>query len=215
MKDLVILAADKNAEYALRCLLGRPKALRIREVDADVFVHPERDPGCVNRGAQFLASLSKQYRFALLLFDLAGCGRESEGALALEQAAEASLVSAWGERSAAIVLDPELEVWVWSDSPHVDAALGWNEGALRPWLVRQGLLAAGAAKPADPKAAVEAALRHVRKPRSSAIYGAIASKVSVERCTDRALAKLRDRLATWFPERTDGAAGGHEGASVE
>ena len=215
MKDLVILAADKNAEFALRGLLGRPMALKIRKVDADVFVHPERDPGCLNRGAQFLASLSKQYRFALLVFDLSGCGREAEGALALEQAVEASLASAWAERSAAIVLDPELEVWVWSDSPHVDAALGWNEGALRPWLVGQGLLASGATKPADPKAAVEAARRKVGKPRSSAIYGEIASKVSVERCTDRALAKFRSRLTEWFPEPADRAVGGHEDAAAE
>ena len=49
--------------------------------------------------------------------------------------------SAWGERGKAIVLAPELETWVWSDSPHVAAVAGWAERRprLRQWLNDHGL----------------------------------------------------------------------------
>ena len=50
MKDLVILAADKDMEHAPSGLLARPRALGIRPIAFDVFVHPEHDPGCALRG---------------------------------------------------------------------------------------------------------------------------------------------------------------------
>jgi hypothetical protein len=54
MKDLVILAADKDMEFALRGLLARPEALGMRPVDLDLFVEPDHDPGCALRGVEFL-----------------------------------------------------------------------------------------------------------------------------------------------------------------
>jgi len=107
----------------------------------------------------------------------------------------------WQDRAAVIVITPELENWVWSDSPHVDRALGWDRSraVLRNWLQEKGFLDAGAAKPAHPKEAVELVLRTVRKPRSSAIYFELAQSVSTERCTDPAFLKLRRCLREWFP----------------
>ena len=45
-KDLVILAADKDLEHALQGLLARPRALDIRPIAFDVFVHPRHDAAC-------------------------------------------------------------------------------------------------------------------------------------------------------------------------
>ena len=42
-KDLVVLAADKDIEQALRGLFARPEALDIRLVEADVRIHPQHD----------------------------------------------------------------------------------------------------------------------------------------------------------------------------
>jgi hypothetical protein len=94
-----------------------------------------------------------------------------------------------------------LEVWVWSDSSHVDTYLGWREQQpkLRDWLQQSGWLAAGQSKPARPKEAVEAALRKCRKPRSSAIYFELARHVSFQRCADPAFHKLLATLRSWFP----------------
>jgi hypothetical protein len=201
-KDLVVLVADKNTEFALKGLLSkRGRALRIRSITFDIFVHVERDPGCLNRAHDFLRPHSGRYRHALVMFDHDGCGQEHKDRAALEQQVEVQLSQAgWNDRAAAVVLDPELEIWVWSDSPHVEQALGWQDRTpgLRSWLVDSKLLKAGEAKPKDPKKAVEEALRFARKPRSSTVYQEIASSVSFESCTDAAFLKLRDTLSRWF-----------------
>lgn len=77
MKDLVILAADKDLEFAFNGLLARPESLNIHELMFDIFVEPEHDPACVVRGVEFLSHLSTQYRRALPIFDHEGSGDES------------------------------------------------------------------------------------------------------------------------------------------
>lgn len=98
------------------------------------------------------------------------------------------------------MIDPELETWVWSESPHVDAALGWSGRSpdLRSWLTERGWLDSGNPKPRRPKEAVEKALWAIRKARSSAIYAQLARKVTVSGCVDPAFSKLKATLQTWF-----------------
>jgi hypothetical protein len=55
-------------------------------------------------------------------------------------------------------------------------------------------------KPRRPKEALETVLREVKKPRSSAIYGLIARKVSLANHRDAAFIKLVATLRDWFPE---------------
>ena len=107
----------------------------------------------------------------------------------------------WEKRSAAIVVDPELEIWTWSDSPEVPQALGWTTGFpdFKEWLVSEGHLRPGDVKPHRPKEAVHAVLRHTRKRRSSSIFHQIAANVSFQRCTDPAFEKFRSVLQGWFP----------------
>ena len=44
MNNLIIPAAGKDQEFALKGVLARPEAFNIRPVEAQVCVHPERDP---------------------------------------------------------------------------------------------------------------------------------------------------------------------------
>ena len=204
MKDLVILAADKDLEFALRGMLSRPEALGIRPVEAntDIFVEPEHDPACALRGVDFLDNLSGQYNYGLLIFDHEGSGKEATVPQELQKSLNAEFVSStWGERARAIVLSPELEIWIWSDSPHVDEVVGWKNRnpKLRPWLIEQDYLQTGEVKPTRPKEAFEAALREARKPRSASLYQQIAERVSLRRCTDTAFLELKDILSNWFP----------------
>lgn len=201
LKDLVCLVADKNMEQALDSLLGRPEALGIEPPTFDLFVHPESDPGCCRHGVEFLRSFSSRYSRALLCFDFEGCGRKGQSSQALMRQLEKDLSrNGWKDRARAIVIEPELEVWVWSDSPEVDAILGWSGRfpGLRPWLEQQEWLDSGAIKPDRPKEAMEAALREVRRPRSSAIFGKLAKTVSLQRCQDRSFLKLKKTLRKWF-----------------
>jgi hypothetical protein len=202
LKNLVLLVPDKNIEASLKGLLSRPQALGIRPVTFDLYVHPERDPGCLRRGQDFLRPFVHQYERAMVLLDCEGCGRKEDRSV-LESDLEGQLDSSgWGDRAAAVVIAPELESWVWSDSPRVDRALGWerNDLSLRDWLREKGFLASDAIKPARPKEAVELTLRNLRTPRSSSIYFELARSVSTERCTDPAFEKLRRCLREWFPQ---------------
>lgn len=201
--DLVVLVADNNARAAVAGILARPQALGIRSVTYDLFVHPERDPGCFLRSPDFLRPMLRRALHALVIFDRHGCGRDDWDRVDLERDLEQRLRdSGWDNRAAAVCLDPELEAWVWSDSPQVPLALGWaptQASDLRPWLIEYGLWEPGRPKPSQPKRAVEAVLRHTWKPRSSSIYEHLARTVSLQRCSDPAFARLVQVLRAWFP----------------
>lgn len=133
--------------------------------------------------------------------DREGCGREAAGREQLEKEIEFRLDdSGWEDRAAAVVIDPELEIWVWSDSPHVDAIIGWEgrDPPLRTWLKDREFLREDQIKPLRPKEALEGALRVSRTPRSSSIYLKLAQKVSLERCIDPSFVKLKIILQEWF-----------------
>lgn len=98
-----------------------------------------------------------------------------------------------------IVFKPELEIWLWVDSPHTANELGWdNYPNLKDFLIQRGLWISGKLKPDRPKEAVEAALWKRKIPRSSSIYYNIAKKVSLERCTDASFHNFKSLLKRWF-----------------
>jgi hypothetical protein len=103
-----------------------------------------------------------------------------------------------------VVVDPELEAWVWADSPHVAAILGWpNNDAMRSLLVARQCWQEGAPKPQRPKEAMHQALREKNKPIGAPLFSELAKRVSFSRCTDPAFNKLRDQLKRWFPKQSD------------
>ena len=200
-RDLVVLVADKDMEATLRGLLSRRQALGIKAISWEIYAHPDHDPGCRAKGPTFLRSFCNQFEHALILFDREGSGRDTAAPADLEWQLEAQLArNGWEYRAAAIVLDPELEVWVWSASPLVDRVLGWTgrRPGLRQWLAEEAFLSATAPKPDRPKEAFEHALRHVRKQPSAALFRQLAQSVGFRHCTDRAFRKLQNRLVAWF-----------------
>ena len=202
-KDLIVLAADKDMEHALTGLLARPAALGIRSIKTDVLVHPRHDAACAQRGVPFLAGFSNQYEYGLLMFDHKGSGKENISSRDLQtQINEEFARSTWGMRAKAIVLSPELESWIWSDSPHVDDVAGWKnrKPPLRQWLADQGWLQKNEVKPRQPKEAFRAALREAQTPRSASLYKQIAEKVSLHKCSDTAFREFKSILQRWFPE---------------
>jgi hypothetical protein len=200
-KDLIVLTADGNAEAAIRGILSRHKSLGIRPISADFHTHPRHDPGVLGNCHEFLRAFAQDYAHALVFMDREGCGAEEFNRVDLEGRLLDSLRrTGWEDRAEAIVFDPELDIWVWSDSPWVEKALGWKDRApgLRAWLFSQGFLNAGDIKPVRPKEALEEALRIAREPRSSSVYGQLAQHISLNRCQDAAFVKLKNVLALWF-----------------
>ncbi len=199
--DLVALVADSNMKAAMEGIIARKAALQIPLLTARILVHPNRDSGCRLHGHELLRALQREYRYALLMFDADGCGVSGVPRTHLEQQAENALAaSGWRDRSACVVIEPELDVWVWSDSPWVGRILGWNDqtSQLRGWLESEGFVFDAAGKPNQPKEAMEKVLRICRKPRSSSLYRQLADKVSLERCVDPSFEKLKSQLRNWF-----------------
>ncbi|HUY90366.1 MAG TPA: hypothetical protein VMV10_16640 [Pirellulales bacterium] len=201
-RDLLVLTADGQMQAAVAGILSRHRALRLRPFTFDIHRHPDHDSGCLVDGIEFVKPFTATHRHALIVFDREGCGRETRSALELEQSMEVKLAAVgWTDRARVLALDPELEIWVWSDSPHVDAAIGGPpKPALRDWLREAGFLRAGQVKPDRPKEALDAALRRARKARSAELFRVLAEKVSFARCTDRAFLKLKTLLQDWFSE---------------
>ena len=90
---------------------------------------------------EFLRSFSRRYRYALVMFDREGCGKEDRSRDELESDMELKLQNSGSpDRSAVVVIDPELEVWLWTDSSQLDQVAGWAGAS--PSL-RQSIVGAG------------------------------------------------------------------------
>ena len=198
---LVVLVADRDIEEALRVVLGRPNSLGIRRVSFECRRHPNRDNGCRANAAEFLRPFQNRFSHALVVFDREGCG-SLETREAIEQDVESELErNGWKTRGKVIVIDPELERWLWSDSPGVLKGLGWNRGyaELRSWLEEEGVWDHSSEKPHKPKAALKRTLQRTRRRRSARVFGEIGADVSLTKCRDAAFLKMRTVLQAWFP----------------
>jgi hypothetical protein len=199
-KDLVVLVADADIEHAIRGLMERPRALRIRDgITLDIFKEPNRDPGVLRQAHEFLRNFQANYQYALVIFDREGCGHANKSARQLECEVEKRLESAgWRNRCAVVVLDPELESWVFVNSPHVINIIAKGDGALyQSTLAQCNRLPNG--KPQHPKEVMEELLRKKLIPRSSSLYLELARQVSLSRCQDTSFQRFRHVLQTWFP----------------
>jgi hypothetical protein len=209
LRDLVVLVADKDMEQATRALLQRPASLGISAPTHDIYTHPARDNGCRTASHELLRPLASQCRYALVIFDREGSGGDALDREDLERQVEKQLAAnGWANRCAALVLDPELEIWMWADSPELDQVIGWagRRPPVREWLRTRGFMLTAEGKPGRPKEALHEALRHVRKQPSASLFAALAARAGLSRCIDPAFLKFKATLQRWFPP---GPAGLH------
>ena len=200
MKDLVVLVADKNMHFALRGALGRPDALGIRPIAHEFRTHIGRDGGMRTTGVELLARERRRFAHALLVFDLEGSGAsEGQTAEGLERVLDEQLHAQWGPHAKAVVIAPELDIWLWGADNSLRDCLQWPlDGTIRAWLQNKGFVFDAQGKPERPKEALEAMVRIHRQPRSSALYEKITGRISLRRCSDPAFIRLREALQGWF-----------------
>lgn len=198
MRDLVLLVPDKNTEYTMRGALSRHQALGIRQIDFQILVEQGRDGGVRRRGAQVLSVLHARFSHAAMVMDYEGSGADRP-ADELEAHLDDALSDAWGNRAKAIVIEPEVDTWMWGAETHLRSTMNWDfaEG-IRPWLESQSFQFAEDGKPRRPKEALEAAFRRAQVPRSSARYEHVAQRISLTNCTDAAFLRLRASIVGWF-----------------
>jgi len=200
-KPLVILTAGKDEQLAIQELVRRPADLGIRPIAFDCFSHPGHDAGVFGKAHEFLRPFLK-WDHALVVFDREGCGHDEAPRAALESEAENRLaINGWNERARVVVIDPELESWIWDSSFQVSGVLRWPDGAsgLKSWIAERGFVKENDPKPSRPKEAFEEALRHRRIPRSSVLYRDFAKAVKFRACTDAAFQRFASTLQSWFP----------------
>lgn len=198
-KDLVVLVADKNAHYAFKGAFKRPEALGIRPISVEFLVHPNKDGGVRITGTEMLAFKRRQFSHALLVMDYEGSGAKGT-AHDLEAELDERLQSHWLGCAKAIVIEPEVDVWMWGSDNAVQQVIGWSSPpAIREWLKQRGFELNQDGKPLRPKEAMDAVTEESDQPRSSALYEEIAGKISLQRCTDAAFQRLRQKLIKWFP----------------
>lgn len=199
VKDLIVLVADKNMEYTIRAGLERPKSLGVRPITFEILQHVQRDGGVRSTGPELIRLRRRAYSHALVVLDYEGSGAQ-ESPQDLELDLDRQLSTVWGNDVKAIAIVPELESWVWGSDNALRPALAWpHELSIRAWVSEAGFTVSNEGKPDRPKEAFEAVLRECQVPRSSAVYANIARRISIPRCTDPALKRLRDQLRTWFP----------------
>ena len=200
MQDLVVLVADKNMQFALQGALERSEALGIRPLTYEFRSHMGRDGGVRTTGADVLARETTRFNHALMLLDFEGCGQENDDPLKLESQLDQKLNTAWGGCAKAIVIAPEVDVWLWGNDHLLREILHWpQEDSIRDWLREKGFAFSADGKPVRPKEALDAMRPVHKQPRSSAMYEKVTRRLSLKRCTDSAFIRLRTQLESWFP----------------
>ncbi|MBI1923928.1 hypothetical protein HYR99_06720 [Candidatus Poribacteria bacterium] len=202
-KDLVVVTADiQQKRTVATLLLERWQSLGIRQlaidVDSDIF-SLQNDPKVYHEGGRFLSTFARQYEYALVLIDAKWDGGHA-GADEIERKIQGDLDrSGWEGRSAVVVLEPELEIWVWSQSPHVPQLFGTNWQTIQNLGHRTGYWQEGATKPSRPQELLETVLRHTGKRRSVALFVQLARKVGLKACQDESFRRFCTILQQWFP----------------
>ena len=201
MKDLLLLVPDKNTQFALKGALTRHDALGIHRIEFDFLVHSGRDGGVRSSGANLAALKRNQFRHLLMIFDHEGSGAESKPASELIRDLEKQLDRHWGANAHVIVIEPEVDVWMWGSDNVLSQLLKWdNLVGIREWLQGKGYEMDGNDKPLRPKEALEEVLMQLKEPRSSSLYEKIAQRLSLPRCKDPAFVRMHKILQNWFPK---------------
>ena len=202
MKDLFLLVADSNMAQAIEAALIRHTAMGIRPISFDIKVHPERDGGMRTTGSQLLALQIRQYTHGLMVLDYEGSGTPFSTATDLENDLNNILYKHWQSNAKAIAIEPELDIWVWGSDYALRDVLGWSLTiTLREWLRQKNFRFLPNDKPERPKEALEKVLLELKRPRSSALYKEIGSRISLQKCVDSAFIRLRQTLVSWFPAK--------------
>ena len=201
VKDLVVLTADADMLATIDTLLRRSESLGIRDVSFDVERHLLRDAGCRAHASSWLRAHIRNYQYAIVMFDHHGCGSQKPRASIQEDVEQDLSRNGWPDRSKAIVVEPELEAWVWNSSQGTAEALGWaNYAGLRSWLNKRRLWPAADIKPPDPKEALKRVMEDRKLPRSSTLFEDMASHVQMDGCQDAAFLELKTTLQNWFSD---------------
>ncbi len=124
---LLVLVEGINDEWVLREVLKRGRELMFTPLsEAQVEFRRHSSEVCT-RGAEIVRTVSRHYGRFLLVWDYEGSAQQARGvAPSRAQGIVQSQLNTLGmrDRAKAVVIAPELEIWLWSDLDAVAKALG-------------------------------------------------------------------------------------------
>lgn len=207
MKDLLLYAADADAQAFMNSLLNKPLALGIRQITFDIERHPQRDSGMVQSGSELTRMKKGKYQKALLTWDHHGSGRDhKQSPEQVRDEIQNKLNSyTWSENSSVAIFVPELEQWLWYSENALISYCGISVDQLNVWLAeRSGKLGRSidVLKAEQPKELFEYVMRDRLKrtisPRDFAEIGKLAGVNGLMNCGS--FRSVVDVLRDWFPQ---------------
>ena len=209
MRDCMFYVVDTNMAEAFKGFLSRPQfhqSLGCGAFEFDSLQDIARAEGKTDGGLwRHAGGLCKGYlqthRKLVVCLDRDFGGSPGQAKIRLDIEGQLVAVGWQPGDFKVLVIDPELEQWIWQPNINVDQALGHKGNmSLRLELQASGDWPAGQAKPTNPKEVLESIVKkNLRGNRSSALYSKITSKVSVNNCQDGEFQALRQQLQVWFP----------------
>ena len=218
MRDVIFHLADEHMEKGLKAFFERDDwhfavGCRRFEIDPlnenDLFRVPgHTDGGIWKHAGNNLRLFRDKYQRAVIILD--ADFKPHPGADVLRRDISAAMIQSGlkTEQFAVIVIEPELEAWLWSPNLNVALAFGHKDfDQLRGALERERLWNPGEPKPTDLKRARDRAARLGGKKTGGQIFKGVFSKISsraCERCVEPGFVAMRAALQDWFP--ADGGA---------
>lgn len=201
MKDLLLLCADADMKAVLEAVIKRLiERRRIAGISYDIKIAYRRDPEVYKKAYEIVRSKSHECKKCLVLFDYEGSGATSPVAsVECEVARKIIANSDWSKEDVeVIVIEPELEIWIWKGWNHFYEVTEKSHSEVCQW-VRNKNISESSFKPLAPKNLFEKFCRYFNVKKSAANYKKISEKASLENCKDRAFNNLINTLTNWFP----------------
>lgn len=209
MRDCMFYVADTNMAEAFKGFLSRPqfhKSLGCGPFEFDSLhdigrAEGRTDGGLWRHAGGLCKGFLQTHRRLVVCLDRDFGGSPGQAQIRSDIEGQLFAVGWQPDAFKVLVIDPELEQWIWQDNIHVQNALHHTGNqTLRAMLLASGEWPAGKVKPVDPKGVLERIVRaNLGGNRSSAIYSKITSRVSVGSCQDGEFIALKLQLSNWFP----------------
>jgi len=213
-RDVVFHLADGNMEAGFRAFFARDDwhhALGCRRFTID----PDSERDIFRKGGQTDGGLWKHahtnltpfralYDHAVIILD-ADFDPHPGAKVLCKDIAKGMTSAGWAPDSfCVVVIDPELEAWLWAPNQNVALAFGFDSiEELRTPLEQENLWEAGKPKPGDLKAARDRAAKLGGKktggPLFKGVFGGISSR-ALGKCVEPGFKTMRKALQTWFPK---------------
>lgn len=212
-RDVVFHLADRNMEAGCRAFFARDDwhyTLGCGRFDidsdsnSDIFRKGgQTDGGLWKHAHTNLTPFKDLYDHAVIVLDADFEPHPGVDALHADISANMTAAGWLADSFCVVVIDPELEAWLWAPNLNVAKAFGHESfPKLKAALVQENLWTSSNPKPDDPKKARDRAVKLGGKitggPLFKGVFGGI-SKRACDRCVEPGFNALRHALQTWFP----------------